>query len=169
MQRLDDGIRRDVIQIPCRRRNHPVTELLGDDPDINALGPQFGGMEMNPPSTSTSTSCRLRLVRNFRARLLNSSAFYTASDQVFDERARLRILHCVLNSLANLPAITVESHEVRILAQIVIQFIEGNFRLDLTFVQAAYGSCPEFSLAVSLNDDGVLDHGDALSGPSRGP
>ena len=56
---------------------------------------------------------------------------------------------------------------MRFLAQIVIQFIEGNFRLDLTLVQAAYGSFPEFSLAVSVNDDGVLDNGDALPVPSR--
>ena len=126
-------------------------------------------MEMNPPSTSTSTSCRHRLARNFLARPLNSSAFCTASDQVFDVRARLRILHCVPNDVADLPTITCESHEVRILAQIVVQFIEGDFRLDLTLVQVEYGFFPEIPLAVSLNGDGVLDHDDALSGPSSGP
>ena len=111
----------------------------------------------------------IRLARNFHARPLNSSAFCTTSDQVFDVRARLRILHCFPNGVADLPTITGESHEVRFLAQIVVQFIEGDFRLDLTLIQAAYGSFPEFSHAVCLNDDGVLDHGDALSGRSVAP
>ena len=44
MNRLNYRIRRDVVQIPCRRRDVPVPQLFGDDPDIDALGPQFGGM-----------------------------------------------------------------------------------------------------------------------------
>ena len=46
VQGFDDRIRRDVIQIPSRRRDGPVPQLFGDDPNIDALGPQFGGVGM---------------------------------------------------------------------------------------------------------------------------
>ncbi len=44
MERLNHCIRCDVIQIPSRRRDGPVPELFGDDPNIDAFGPQFGGV-----------------------------------------------------------------------------------------------------------------------------
>ena len=41
---LDYAPRRDVIEIPRRRRDCLMPELLRNDPDIDALGPKFGGM-----------------------------------------------------------------------------------------------------------------------------
>ena len=40
LHRFYDCQRRDVIQIPSRRRDCPVPQLLGDDPDIDSLGPR---------------------------------------------------------------------------------------------------------------------------------
>ena len=35
-----------MIQIPSRRRDRPVPELLGDDPDIDTFCPQLGGVRV---------------------------------------------------------------------------------------------------------------------------
>ena len=36
-----------MVKIPRRRRNRTVSQLLGDDPDINTLRPQLGSMGMS--------------------------------------------------------------------------------------------------------------------------
>ena len=46
MERLNHRIRRNVIEIPSRRRNCPVSKLLGDDPDIDTFCPQLGGVRV---------------------------------------------------------------------------------------------------------------------------
>lgn len=48
-QYLDRRHWRNVIQIPRRRGDRCVPELLRDDPDVAALGAKFGGMSMPQP------------------------------------------------------------------------------------------------------------------------